>query len=105
MLRALILRLPRGESFYTHCRSFLVLFCIQAILYSLICFNYRAIALSDLTWAVSSDMIIATFNFFVIKQLATSDSEQNQAQFFGYISGSAVGTYIGLSLSHVLLGS
>ena len=70
---------------------------IQIVLYSLLCINYRAIALGHYHWAATSDFVIASMNFFIIRKI--SKSEDSFHQWLGYVIGSVIGSYVGIYTS------
>lgn len=70
---------------------------IQIVLYSLLCINYRAIALGHYHWAALSDFVIASMNFFIIRKI--SKSEESFHQWVGYVIGSVIGSYSGIYIS------
>jgi len=77
-----------------------LLFIIQVILYGILCINYRAVADAQYHLAAISDFTIASLNFFVIRKI--SKSEEAFHQWFGYVSGSVVGSYLGIYISTLL---
>ncbi len=79
-----------------------ILAVIQIVLYSLLCINYRSIALTHYHEAALSDFLIASMNFFVIKKIATSND--TFYQWLGYVVGSVIGAYVGIYVS-VLINS
>ena len=77
-----------------------VLAVIQIVLYSLICVNYRAIALLHYHEAALADFLIASMNFFVIRKIAQSGDAFHQ--WVGYVVGSVIGSYAGIYLSVII---
>lgn len=75
----------------------LLLLLIQSVNYGLITFNYRAIASASTRAAIVSDLLFASFNFFVIRQIATG--EQSLLAWVGYVVGSGIGTWAGIEFS------
>lgn len=75
----------------------LLLFTIQLILYGLLCINFRAVSETQYHLAAISDFTIASLNFFVIRKIAKSEDALHQ--WFGYVAGSVVGSYLGIWLS------
>ena len=84
----------------TKLKEAIVLFFIQIVSYSLLCINYRAIALAFIGQAVMSDFLIASLNFYIIRKIAKSDDSFHQ--WVGYVLGSMVGSYVGIYLSLLL---
>ena len=78
----------------------LTLFFIQIVLYSILCINFRAVALAHYHEAAISDFLIASMNFFVIRKIAQSTDALHQ--WAGYVIGSVVGSYLGIYISMVL---
>lgn len=78
-------------------REAVALFFIQIILFSILCINFRAIALADYHIAALSDFFVATLQFFVIKKIAKSDDSTKH--WAGYTLGSVVGSYLGIYIS------
>lgn len=74
-----------------------ILLLVQIINYGLITFNYRAIASASTRSAIVSDLLFASFNFFVIRQIATG--EQSLVAWVGYVVGSGIGTWVGIEIS------
>jgi hypothetical protein len=81
----------------THIRNFLTFFIIQTICYSILTVNFRAVAEGRLAISLLSDGINASFAFFVVRKIAKSDDALSG--FFGYVSGSLVGTALGMYIS------
>jgi len=77
-----------------------ILAVIQIVLYSLICVNYRAIALLHYHEAALADFLIASMNFFVIRKIAQSGDAFHQ--WVGYVVGSVIGSYAGIYLSVII---
>jgi hypothetical protein len=77
-----------------------ILAVIQIVLYSLICVNYRAIALLHYHEAALADFLIASMNFFVIRKIAQSGDAFHQ--WIGYVVGSVIGSYSGIYLSVII---
>lgn len=77
-----------------------ILFFIQIFLYGLLCINYRAVAEVQYHLAASTDFIIASFNFFIIKKIA--HGTDNFHQWIGYALGSIAGSYLGIYISTLL---
>ena len=55
-----------------------ILFIIQVVLYSLLCMNYRSVALTNYHEAAITDFLIASMNFFVIRKIATGTESLHQ---------------------------
>jgi len=81
-------------------REAVTLFFIQIILFSVLCVNFRAIALADYHIAAFSDFIVATLQFFVIKKIA--NAEESTKHWAGYTLGSVVGSYLGIYISTII---
>lgn len=84
-------------------KDFLILFFLQIINYTLLVINYRAVAQAHYVWSGISDFIIASFSFFVIKRIATSDN--TWYGWLGYALGGLVGSLIGIWVSLQMLNS
>lgn len=84
-------------------KEFFLFFTIQLVLYLLLVINYRSVSLVDYVGTVTTDFIIASFNFFVVRKIAKS--EDSFHQWAGYAIGGAIGGVLGLYISKVLLGS
>lgn len=78
------------------------MFLTQVLLYTILIFNWRSVAQGQIMWAASTDAVIATINFFIIRKII--DTKNLQASFTGYLAGSVVGTIIGIVISKYLLG-
>ena len=81
----------------TKLKECLLLFAIQLVLYGILCINFRAVAETQYHLAAVSDFTIASLNFFVIRKIAKSEDALHQ--WFGYVAGSVVGSYLGIWLS------
>lgn len=79
-------------------REAAVLFCIQTVLYGIMCVNMRAVAHADYGWSLASDFLIATLNFFVIRKIAEKEGN-GWHRWAGYVTGSLVGTTAGIWIS------
>ena len=84
-------------------KEFTTLFVIQVISYSLLCINFRAVAQAHYIQSAITDFIIATLSFFVIRKIAKS--EDTFHGWAGYAFGGVVGSFLGIWLSKILLGS
>lgn len=82
--------------------SFLMFF-VQVFSYTMVCINMRAVAQTDYAVACTSDAIIASAHFFIIKKLANSPN--NIYQWIGFTSGSVVGSALGIYISTVIRGA
>ena len=78
----------------------LILCITQIVLYSILCMNFRAVAIAHYHEAALTDFLIASLNFFVIKKIAQSTDTLHQ--WVGYVTGSVIGSYIGIYLSVIL---
>lgn len=85
-----------------HTKEFFLLFCIQLVIYSLLCINYRAVAQAHYMQSAVSDFAIASLNFFVVKKIAQGTDSMHQ--WAGYATGSVAGSFAGIFLSKLLLG-
>jgi hypothetical protein len=84
-------------------KEFLILCVIQIVSYTLLCINYRAVAQAHYVQSAVSDFMIASLTFFVIKKIA--HGQDHMHQWAGYATGSVIGSFLGIYLSKVLLGS
>lgn len=84
-------------------KEFITLFCIQLIAYALLCINYRAVAQAHYVQSAISDFVIATLSFFVIRRIAKS--EDTFHGWLGYALGGVAGSFLGIWLSKILLGT
>jgi hypothetical protein len=78
-----------------------ILFFLQLINYTLLVVNYRAVAQAHYFWSAVSDFVIASFSFFVIKKIATSDNTFHG--WLGYALGGLFGSILGIWLSKIML--
>lgn len=78
------------------------MFFIQIVNYSLLCINYRAVAHANYLQSATTDFIIASLSFFVIKKIAHGDDTIHQ--WLGYALGGVVGSILGIYLSTLMLG-
>ena len=78
----------------------LILCIIQIVLYSILCMNFRAVAIAHYHEAALTDFLIASMNFFVIRKIAQSTDALHQ--WVGYVTGSVIGSYLGIYLSVIL---
>jgi hypothetical protein len=79
----------------------LILFIIQIANYGLLVINYRSVAQAHYFWSAISDFACATFSFFVIKKIATSDNTFHG--WLGYSLGGVVGSVLGIWISKLML--
>ena len=79
----------------------LILFFIQIANYGLLVINYRAVAQAHYFWSAASDFACASFSFFVIKKIATSDNTFHG--WLGYSLGGVVGSVLGIWISTLML--
>lgn len=75
----------------------LLLAAIQIVSYSLLCINYRAVATTQYHSAALTDFMLATLSFFIIRKIARS--EEALHQWIGYVTGSVIGSYLGIWVS------
>lgn len=80
-------------------KGFFILFFTQLTLYILVCINFRAIAQTNYWLTGTSDFLIATIAFFVIKKIA-KDEGKSVWFWLGYALGGVVGSICGVWLSH-----
>lgn len=69
-------------------------------MYGILCINYRAVAQAQYNIAAISDFTIASMSFFVIRKIAKSEDALHQ--WVGYVSGSVIGSYLGIYISTLL---
>jgi len=79
----------------------LILFVLQLTNYTLLVVNYRAVAQAHYFWSAISDFIIASFSFFVIKKIATSENSVHG--WLGYALGGLAGSILGIWVSKFML--
>ena len=77
-----------------------LLFFIQICSYSLLCINFRAVAQTQYHLAAVTDFTLASMSFFIIRKIAKSDDALHQ--WIGYVTGSVVGSYLGIYISTLL---
>ncbi len=82
--------------------NFFLFFFIQALLYGLLCWNYRAVAKGHYKHIAMSDLAIAALNFLVIKRVSESDSYVAMA---GYILGGVTGSLVSVWLTERFAGA
>jgi hypothetical protein len=82
-------------------RDALILFILQVVNYSLLVINYRAVAQAHYFWTGVSDFVLASFSFFVIKKVASSDNTFHG--WLGYALGGLVGSLVGIWISLQML--
>ena len=83
-------------------KIFVILFVVQLVLYTTLVFNFRAVAQGNIFWSGATDLTIAAINFFLVRKIA--NTPHLYIGFAGYVSGSVVGTIIGILISKFLLG-
>jgi positive regulator of sigma E activity len=79
-----------------------ILFFAQMLSFATITINYRAISQANYLWSILSDVIVAGLSYFVVRRIAKS--KDSTRQWFGFTSGSAIGTAIGIFISKIILG-
>ena len=79
-----------------------ILFFAQMLSFAIITINYRAISQANYLWSILSDVIVAGLSYFVVRRIAKS--KNSTRQWFGFTSGSAIGTAIGIFISKFILG-
>ncbi len=80
-------------------KGFFILFTTQLALYLLICINLRAVAQTNYWLTATSDFVIASIAFFVIKKIARDESK-SILLWLGYALGGVIGSVIGVWISH-----
>lgn len=78
-----------------------IFFASQVVTYGIICVNTRSIAEVDYTVAVTTDVLLASVNFAVIRRIAANGDKLHN--WIGYVLGSAVGTMVGIKASTLIL--
>lgn len=89
-------KLHRLRSRFPRLYELLTYATVQAVSYSILTVNFRAVASSRLFVALATDGVNATLGFFIIRRIARS--EESQIGFFGYLTGSLIGTTVGMYL-------
>lgn len=87
-------------SYIIKIREFFALFFIQIVNYSILCINYRAVAQGQYHMSATTDFMLASLSFFVIRKIAHGDDHLHQ--WAGYATGGVVGSYLGIWLSKLL---
>ena len=77
-------------------KEFFTLMAIQSLLYLLVVFNIRTIAQGSYVGTGLTDFLIGTFQFFVIKKIASSGDSIHQ--WAGYSTGGVIGGLLGIYL-------
>jgi hypothetical protein len=77
-----------------------VLAAVQVLSYCIICINFRAVAQTEYHLAAVSDFLFASFNFFIIRRIAKG--EDSLHQWLGYVTGSVIGSYLGIYISTLI---
>ena len=80
-----------------------ILFLMQLTNYTLLVVNYRAVAQAHYFWSAISDFVIASFSFFVIKKIATSENTVHG--WLGYALGGLAGSIVGIWVSKLMLAA
>lgn len=84
-------------------RGPIIIFFAQLTCYGLITVNNRATVLLDYGTAVTTDILYASFQFFIIRKVATSPDSVRL--WIAYVLGSVSGTIVGmLSSAHITPG-
>lgn len=78
-----------------------VFFVSQVVTYGIICVNTRSIAEVNYAAAVTTDVMLASINFMVIRRIAANGDKLHN--WIGYVLGSAVGTVVGIKASTLIL--
>jgi membrane protease subunit (stomatin/prohibitin family) len=79
-----------------------ILFGAQMLSFAIITINYRAVAQASYIWSITTDLVIASLSYFVVKRIAKS--KNSICQWAGFAIGSAIGTAIGIFVSLHILG-
>jgi len=82
-------------------KSFLLLFVMQSLLYTVFIINYRSVAQGQMFWSVGTDVFLASANFFIIRKISKTN---DYSDFVGYLLGSVLGTILGIMVSKLFLG-
>ena len=78
-------------------RDFLALFAAQMTSYALLTYDFRVLAQGRIAATIIADALACSFGFFVIRRIATM--ENSRYGFLGYLSGSVLGTWIGMVIT------
>ena len=78
-------------------REALIIAAAQAVLFAILCVNFRAIAEADYAVALISDALVASMQFFVIRRISQGDEHFHR--FGGYVIGSVLGSWVGIWIS------
>lgn len=79
-------------------KQFFLYATVQFAGYTIIVYNFRVIAAGNVQAALISDIIYASLQFFVIRHIAKERDETSYWAFSGYVTGSALGTLLGMHL-------
>jgi len=71
---------------------------VQMLGYALVTVNFRAVASDRLTLALITDGINASLGFFIFRHMIKMKSEDSIIGWLGYLTGSLLGTTIGMWL-------
>jgi len=82
-------------------KAFFKPFFLQLIVYSLATWNWRMVAIGNYYGVFTSDIMFATFNFWIIKDVAKSESKISWA---GYTLGGAIGSLIAIYFTKKIYG-
>jgi hypothetical protein len=80
-----------------------ILFFAQMTSFAIITINYRAVAQASYIWSITTDLVIASLSYFVVRKIAKS--KESICQWAGFAIGSAIGTAIGIFISLHILGA
>jgi hypothetical protein len=83
-------------------KTFVILMLCQFTGYFLVTINFRSISQANILVSESTDAINASLGYFVIKKIAKDDS--HIMGWLGYLTGSLLGTYVGIKYSLIILG-
>lgn len=79
-----------------------ILFGIQVVQYSVVCFSYRALAQANIPVTVGIDLLYAALQFAPIQRVASA--AKGWLSQSSYALGSAAGTWLGIVISLRVLG-
>lgn len=79
----------------------IILFFVQVVLTFVAAFNMRSIAQANYLWVGITEVLIAILGFFAISEIAVKTNKL--AKLVGFISGSVIGSLLGVFLSKIVL--
>jgi hypothetical protein len=71
----------------------------QIVSYCLITINFRAVAQANIPISLFTDGLNSSLVYFVIRKIAKEDNTAQFVGWLGYLTGSLIGTYLGIILS------